>query len=50
MSSTLKLSLGEQAAQLHDAQTGALVAQIEIGHQAMACRFFTRRPLDAGVP
>jgi hypothetical protein len=49
MSNTLKLSLGAHAAQLHDAQTGALVAQIEIGHEAMASRFFTCSPLDAGA-
>lgn len=44
----LTLSLGPRAAQLHDAQTGALVGQIEAGHQAMAEQYFRRQPLDAG--
>jgi hypothetical protein len=48
MSTTLRLTLGPQAAQLHDVQTGALVARIEAGYEAMRSRYFGRARLDAG--
>jgi hypothetical protein len=49
MSTTLRLTLGPQAAQLHDVQTGALVARIEAGYEAMRSRHFGRARLDAGA-
>ena len=49
MSTTLRLTLGPRAAQLHDVQTGALVARIEAGYEAMRSRHFGQARLSAGA-
>lgn len=49
MSTILRLTLGPEAAQLHDLQTGALVARIEAGYEAMRSRYFGQPRLDAAA-
>lgn len=49
MSTTLRLTLGPEATLLHDVPTGALVARIEAGYEAMRSRYFGQPRLDAGA-